>query len=154
MKLLLATACQVVINDPEFSHSLISVFHEIRFGISSSIDLPPNALIPREWSVFSKWELTDEESTGDIAQTCEMYWPDGALLSRTKLVAAKPVQRALAFNVRSQGFPVGQSGKLKIVLWIEDGEKQLSTKEELFVYVRVDRVASPPPSLSQGAAAI
>jgi len=143
MKLLLAATCQLVLNDPDYSHSLIGVFHEIRFGIAASEDPPVNALIPREWAVFSKWELAPEEVVGDPVQVCEVYWPDGSVLNRNSLASAKPIQSTTAFMLRNHAFPIGQSGKLRIVLWIEDGGAIISAKEEVFVDVRVDKIVAP-----------
>ena len=64
MKLLIASPCQMVITDKEglAGHSLIGVFHNFKIRVPEKAEVPSNALLPKEWTIFSKWSLDPPES--------------------------------------------------------------------------------------------
>lgn len=147
MKLLLAAPCNWVSNDPEMGPSLIGVFHDIAVKVVAESEIPSNAVLPKEWAIYCKWELLPEEFGYQYFVVSEIYWPDGTLLSQSKIKSVVPAVNALAFILRNQGFPFGQSGKVKIRLWIErehDGEIQIVYEPiELFISVRIDKDLVP-----------
>lgn len=124
MRMLIASPCQMVITDKDEAtgHSLIGVFHSLKIRVPETTEVPAKALLPKEWAIFSKWELDPSESAKEIKLFVEIFWPDGEPLSKTELVAAEISENQTAFIIRTIGFPMG-GGKIKIILSIfADGE--------------------------------
>jgi len=140
MNLLLATPCNLVANDQELGPSLIGVFHDMTIKIHPDIEIPGNALIPKEWAIFSKWMLSSEETRRDYVLVSEVYWPDGTLLHQTKSKSSSPATTALIFIIKHQAFPFGQDGRVRIRLWMENEDKTLVHESiEIFISVRVQK---------------
>lgn len=120
MKLLIATPCQMVITDKEagLGHSLIAVFHLLKIRVSETAEVPSNALLPKEWAVFSKWKLDPIESQKKIKLVTEAFWPNGDPLFKNELASIDVIDGQTAFIVRNMGFPIGQNGSIKIILSI------------------------------------
>jgi hypothetical protein len=118
MRLLLATPCQLVIQDSEsqLGHSLIAVFHNVGIRVPPENEVPSNALLPKEWAVFSKWAMSPEEATKQYSLHFEAYWPDGTLLVSQDVISRPIVGKDIAFIIRNSGFPIGQNGIVRIVL--------------------------------------
>jgi hypothetical protein len=119
MKLLLASPCQIVIQDKEAGgHSLIGIFHHFKIRVPETADIPANALLPREWAIFSKWSFEPSETEKKIKLVAEAFWPNDEPLFRAELVAAEISDNQSAFIIRNGGFPMGQNGLIKIILSI------------------------------------
>jgi hypothetical protein len=115
MKQLVVAPCQTVIQDPESGHSLISVFHGIKVRIPENAPDPPrDAVIPKEWSIFSKFALEPTEEGEDYALSTDIFWPDGTPFVSNTLAATQPTKKDLCFVVKLQGFPIGQSGIVRV----------------------------------------
>jgi len=114
MKNLIHTPCQLAIRDDASGHSLIAIFHELKLQFPPGTEIPSNAVIARDWALFSKWEMDEEEEGRDYISTTEIFWPDGTLFSRSELKASTPVANGMAFIVRVNGFPMGQTGTIRI----------------------------------------
>jgi hypothetical protein len=140
MKLLFATACNVVLTDAEWGHSLIGVFDTIKIQVPAATEFPPNALLPREWVVFSKWQLETEDAGHNYVLICDITLPDGTLFANYHLAAPKPTEnQTIAFVVRNPGLPMGQNGRIKAVMHLEEGKKVASENVEVSVGVLVER---------------
>jgi hypothetical protein len=139
MKLLLLTACEKVLQDVQSGHSLISVFHGLTIQLPPEPEMPGNAVIPKEWAIFSKWELLPDEEGKNYASSVEIFWPDGTFFAKSIIAAAQPTQDGMAFIVRLPGFPIGQNGKLKIVQFLQSDDEQVFGPVELEVRVAVTR---------------
>ncbi len=135
MKLLIASPCQMVITDKDagYGHSLIAIFHHIKVRVPESAEIPSNALLPREWTIFSKWLLDPAETARKVKQVTEGFWPNGDPLFRQELLASQIVDNQTAFIIRNMGFPMGQNGIIKIVLSIFVDDKLAHEPVELNV---------------------
>jgi hypothetical protein len=140
MKPLITVPCQIALNDPVSGHSLIGVFHEIKVQISGDLpELPLNAMLPKEWAVFSKFGLTPEEEGREYSLKTDIYWPDGSLLLRNLLPAEKPTRNGMAFIVRLQAFPFGQPGMIRVVETLLSGDENVYGPIELEINVSVEK---------------
>ena len=119
MTFLILAPCQTVLQDPVAGHSLISVFDEIKIAVPAAAEVPQDAVIPREWCVFSRWMLAPEEEGEIYSEVIEVFWPDNTVFNRTILPAAAPGRRGLIFVAKYTGFPMGQSGRIRIRVSIE-----------------------------------
>jgi hypothetical protein len=135
MKLLIYTACDRVLQDPVHGASLITVFHGLAFKVQEGIELPPNAVMPKEWAVFTKWGLEREEVGKQYVSKLEIYWPDGTEFIKFSLEALQPIRDGLMFISRITGFPVGQTGNLRILQTLESEGSIVFGPEELIIKV-------------------
>lgn len=135
MKLVIFTPCNNVLQDPQFGASLISVFHGIVFRVSEGTELPPNAVTPKEWAVFSKYNMEPEDVGKDYTSILTIHWPDGSIFTEASLQAKQPTIGGMAFVNRLSGFPIGQDGRLRLVQRLESDGVLVAGPEELFVVV-------------------
>jgi hypothetical protein len=145
MKILLLAACDRVIQDPQFGNSLISVFHGIKFQVPTGAEMPNDAVIPKEWAIFSKWELLPEDEDKPYTSAIKILWPNGTEFIQYRLAAAQPTKTGLAFINRLNGFPVGQAGKIKILQSLECDGAVVYGPEELDIQVDFLAIAEEPP---------
>jgi hypothetical protein len=116
MKLLLAAPCNLVLQDPEVGHSLIGVFHESKIQIPHDApEVPSNAMVPREWSIFSKFGLDPDDEGKNYSLKIDVFWPDGSILISHTVNAARPTNNGMAFIAKLQAFPMGQQGIVRII---------------------------------------
>jgi hypothetical protein len=78
-------------------------------------DVPPNAVVPKEWAVFSKWGVDPDEEGKSYSSLIEMFWPDGTEFAKLQLEANQPTVHGMAFVHKFNGFPIGQHGILRIL---------------------------------------
>jgi hypothetical protein len=135
MKLLLHSACNNVLQDPQFGASLISVFHAIAFMVPEGQEFPANAVVPKEWAIFCKWSLLPEEYGKNYTCLHKLFWPDGTVFAEAKLEAVQPTKDGMAFVQRLNGFPVGQQGNLRIVQTIESDGVIVGGPDELLIAI-------------------
>lgn len=119
MNLLLLAPCDRILQDPTQGVSLINVFHGLMFKIPEGIDLPKDAVMPKEWTIFSKWELGPEEVGKDYISRVQIFWPDGTEFLKSSLTAMQPTRDGMSFTNQMNTFPVGQAGKLRVVQTLE-----------------------------------
>lgn len=144
MRLLLTAPCQMALQDPEAGHSLIAIFHEIKINVSLDAPaFPSEALLPKEWAVFSKFGLNTDEEGKDYTLTTEIFWPDGRPLMRHVLPAAQPTKDGMAFITRMQGFPMGQNGLVRITQILSSDGKTVLGPVESEIRVTVERSLPP-----------
>jgi hypothetical protein len=140
MKLLLAALCDRVLNDPDYGHSLIAVFHAIRIQIvQDAPGLPSNAVLPKEWAIFAKYGLESNEEGKDYSITGEIFWPDGSLFGTLTVAAAQPSKDGMAFILKVNGFPMGQNGTIRVLLTLSSSGKTVFGPTELIAKVNVER---------------
>lgn len=128
MKLLIFTPCEKVLQDARSGHSLINVFNELKIQVPPNTELPSDAVIPKEWAIFTKWELDAEDEGKECASVLRILWPDGKVWAEQTL-SAPPTKGVLSFMVQLQGFPFGQNGKLRVVNSLRSGDFPISTSD-------------------------
>jgi hypothetical protein len=135
MKLLVFTPCNSALQDPILGSSLIAIFHGITFKVPPGTELPSNAVIPKDWAIFSKWGLEPEEYGKEYTSKIEIYWPDGTEFVKASLVSQQPTRDGMAFISRMTGFPVGQDGEIRVVQLLESGGEIIYGPTELIIKV-------------------
>jgi hypothetical protein len=139
MKLLLAAPCNMALQDPDVGHSLIGVFHEIKIQVSQDAEVPNNAMVPKEWAIFSKFSLEPNEEGKDYSLSTDIFWPDGNLLLNNVL-PAKIAKNGMAFIAKLQTFPMGQQGIVRIRESLTSEGKIVCGPIELEVKVVIEKV--------------
>ena len=123
MRFISTCACEKLIVDKGGAHSLINVMSSIDIAISPMPgtpleQIPTNAVMPKEWWIFSMWEADATEVGQEFEQIYQVFWPNGDKLLEGKL-KFKPDEKAQYNSFTILGFPVGQQGRVKINTWVE-----------------------------------
>jgi|SRR5271155_1198572 len=134
LKPVICVACEKVIIDQQQSGvvSLIALFDKMSIAVPREApEIPPNAVAPREWSIFSKWETDPDDAGKEFTVCTQMFYPDKTPFGdqgRTALTA-EANKKAQAI-VKIFGFPLGQTGMYTIRSWIEANGKMIGPSIE------------------------
>ncbi len=121
LKPYICAACEKVIVDQDGLASLIGLFNKIIFSPPPGEEVPANAVVSKEWTVFSSWDTEPGDERKEYVLCTQMLYPNGsqfADLNKTKI--------NVELNKRSQmkivwlGFPVGQLGAYTVRTWVEE----------------------------------
>jgi len=141
MKVLLVTACERIINDPEAGACLIALFHDIKIQVQKDAEIPRNAVVPQQWSVFVKFGLEPHEEGKDYTLITDILWPDGtSFVTGYELRANQPTKDGMTFNLRNAGFPMGQIGKVVVRFKLIGDGKDVCEPFEISVNVRQEKI--------------
>jgi hypothetical protein len=138
-------ACEKVIIGQDSVSSLIALFSKVILNIPVGTEIPKNAIAPKEWSIFSMWNLDPGDEARDCTLCTEILYPDKTPFhpipkSKMKLEAGKKSQ----VGIQVSGFPVGQEGPYTVRTWIEENEKTITGPIEFTVDVEIKRLEQPP----------
>jgi hypothetical protein len=152
MRFLATCACDKLIVDKIGAHSLINVVSGLDIAMSVPPDapqqIPPSAMLPREWWIFSMWEPRSDEVGKDFEQVIEVYWPNGEKLLDGRL-NFKPDEKVSYNSYQVVGLPIGQEGKIKILTWVESQGSRITEPFAYYItikYVREDHYPKGTPS--------
>lgn len=121
-------------------HSLIAVFHDLKIQIPGNApDPPPNALLPKEWAIFVKYDLLPDEEGRDYAAQCDIFWPDGNAFVSHTADAAQPTKDGMSFIFRMMAFPIGQNGTIKAKVSLLSHGTVVSGPVEVLARVTVEK---------------
>lgn len=143
MRILLAAPCNVALQDPEVGQSLIGVFHGMKIQISQDAEVPDNAMLPKEWAIFSKFGLDPDEEGKSYSLVTNIFWPDGKLLVNHLLPAAEPTKDGMNFITRMQAIPVGQEGIVKVSQTVISEGEIVCGPIELEIKVTIEKTLPP-----------
>jgi hypothetical protein len=149
MRFLATLACEKVVIDKAGAHSLIEIMSGADIAITPppgllATQLPPNAMSPKQWWIFSVWEPNTDEVGKEFEQVYAVYWPNGDKLIDGRLTF-KADDKVQYTSYTILGFPVGQEGKLKISTWIEKGGSRITDPFDYFITIRhVSQDKYPP----------
>jgi len=117
-------ACEKVIIDDNGNASLIILLQNITVSVNSN-PVPENAVTPKEWAVFSMWQMQAEDAGTPFQQIVEIRYPNGDLFKRAELdfTTSKDFQY---IRINIVGFPIGQKGRYSIHGWLEKKNKRVT----------------------------
>ena len=118
------------------SASLIVIYSQVVFPPGLPPDLPPKAVAPLRWYIFTQWEIDESEVGIEYQQRVHMDGFDGTRLLESHLSftgeTGKPIHRTMIGNA---GFPIVPSGRYRLKLsikaaddneWTEAGDYPLN----------------------------
>lgn len=151
MKHLGTFACDKVITDFRGAPSVITIMqnaHIAAYPDAPPQEIPANAVIPKEWFIFSAWSPTPADVGQRQIQITQVFWPNGEKITEAR--TDFEVKDDWQYNtVQIGGFPAGQKGNVMIRVWLADrNEKKLSDVIEFFIRVKHDPAPTspaPPP---------
>jgi hypothetical protein len=96
--------------------SLIAIFSQFKVGIPPGVSFPPNAVAPKEWSMFFLWDCNTEEIDREFQQIFEIVSPDGNQLAPPQIITFTPTTDKLRQNViaNAQAIPIGVPGIISV----------------------------------------
>ena len=125
--LVVFAVCEKVIFDQRGGiPTLVSVLQGMQVVKKQGVPIPPDAVAPKPWVVFTWWKPHPADEGKSFRQWTEFYMPDGTVPPPGKQETTFTfVDESQRNAVESIGFPVGQEGIYKIKVWLESdsGEK-------------------------------
>jgi hypothetical protein len=135
-------ACDKIIIDKDGAHSLINVMlnakvemQEIQSGQTTSRPIPPDAVAPTQWWIYTAWEPSVEDIDRVFEQVYQIFWPNGDKLLESSLSFVLHEEKMWQTTFFIGGFPVGQQGKVRIVTWLHFEGRRTSEIAETFITV-------------------
>jgi hypothetical protein len=158
LKPYLCVACERVILempsnfDPPDSAGVASLIGLFSKMIAISIEdqvIPANAVIPKEWAIFSAWDIESDDAGKKYNICTQILYPDGSPFGETSKIPLK-----LEINKRSQnvvkisGFPVGQLGFYSVQTWIEEKGMRIYGPIEFKIEFEIRKQSQSPSNLA------
>lgn len=130
--------------DSEGVASLIGLFSKMIAITADDQVIPPNAVVPKDWAIFSAWDIESEDAGKKYNLCTQILYPDGTPFGETSKIPLK-----LQLNKRSQnvvkivGFPVGQTGFYSIQTWIEENDARIYGPIEFKIEFEIRKQKQP-----------
>jgi hypothetical protein len=125
--------------------SLIGLFNKIiavaSFTTGSEIqEIPSNAVAPREWAVFSAWDIEPGDEERKFMVCTQIFYPDDSPFGPTSKIPLKVDAGKRSQNVlRITGFPIGQVGFYKVRTWIEENDREVLGPIEFKIELEIQK---------------
>jgi len=138
-------ACEKVILAQDGVASLVSLFSKIVINLRADApEIPTNALAPKEWVVFSAWDLELGDELREYFLSTQLSYPDGAPFGevgrvRMNLEAGRRLQMVSQFLA----FPIGETGLYTVGTWIEENNRRVVGPIEFRIELEIVRQRQP-----------
>lgn len=123
------------IPDPTGPTSLISLFSKLYVqanATGSGETIPPNAVIPREWAIYTEWDTEPGDETKHYELCAQLLYPDGTFFGeQVKYPVNVSLHRRSQVIVKVGAFPIGQAGIYTARVWIEENRQRVSESIDL-----------------------
>jgi hypothetical protein len=141
--------CEKVILDKQDVPTLVAVIGGIKFQVNPAVPgvpspLPPDAIAPQPWAIFTVWHCDPEDVGKTFRQKSELVMPDQSIFGPMKAdlpFVGKANQNNNVVNI--VGFPVGVIGIWNVKLWLESADGQVIVPES-YLPVRVEQGVIAP----------
>jgi len=126
-KLYVFAICEKVIIDTNGVPSVIGLFNKITAGRSAdSPEIPANAVAPKEYAIFTSWDLEPADRGKEYNQFYEFFYPDGTQFGeRANLRVKMGEGKRMNSTANSNALPIGQVGVYTARTWLEDDQKKI-----------------------------
>jgi hypothetical protein len=137
-------ACEKVIIAKDEVASLIGLFSKIILTVPPGTDISANAVTPKEWAVFSIWEVEPGDEKREYILCTQILYPDQSPYGeinrhKIRIEPNKRTQVTLQFN----GMPIGQMGLYSVRSWIEEKQEKVFGPLEFKIEVEMNRQEKP-----------
>jgi hypothetical protein len=125
--------------------SLIGLFNKMiavaSFTSGSEIqEIPSNAVVPKEWAIFSAWDIESGDENRKFVVCTQIFFPDESPYGPTSRIPLKVVKGMRSQNVlRINGFPIGQAGFYIVRTWIEENDQQVFGPIEFKIELEIQK---------------
>lgn len=142
LKPYVCVACEKVILSKDNVASLIGLFSKIVFTVPGGIEIPKNAVSPKEWAVFSIWDPDPGDENRHYVLCTQVLYPDKSQFGEVikSKINIEPNARAQMI-MQFPGFPVGQLGDYTVTTWVEENETRVVGPIEFKVGVEARKMS-------------
>ncbi len=143
MKCLAFCPCEKIIVDKDGVHSLITLMVNAELQLPPAKEIPKDAVAPRQWFIYTAWVPAPEDVGRPFEQVYQILWPNGDKFFEQRLpfIAGSPDLHQTDFS--ALGFPVGQSGRLRLLTWLDQEGRRVTDIIESFINVKHGPSTSP-----------
>lgn len=142
--------CEKVIIDGGGVASLIGLFNKITASTpTGATEIPTNAVAPKEYAVYTSWDLEPADHDKQYNQIFEILYPNGAHFGegttvRINMGTGKRAQSITTLNA----LPIGQVGVYTVRTWLENDERKVIFAP-ISLQFEVEVVKIPNPQQTQ-----
>jgi hypothetical protein len=146
----ISVVCEKVITSADGQISLINLFDTMTVQLPPELgELPKDAVAPRDWAVFSKWDTEPGDELLQYVFCLQMLYPDERQFGEiTRLNIKTELNKRAQVTANVSGFPVGQAGTFKVRNWLEVNGKPVVEAVEIKLEVQWNRTPAPEPPKS------
>jgi len=139
--------CNEIILDKNDMASLIALFNEIEVSIPGGTEVPPNAVVPKEWSLYTSWRQEPEDAGKQYRQIVEIFYPDGTLFTKAAQIdfTFEPGKPYFHTSAKANGFPIGQTGMCSIMMRLEHMSSVVCGPFSIGMNIKHRHQAAPVP---------
>lgn len=122
---LVFAVCEKVILDKAENPTLIVLLNEVHIATPpEGVTLPSDAVAPKEWAVFTMWNVEAEDFGAKLTQHMLIVHEDGTVFQdKTTEINVKPNVKLATTAANIIGMPVGKPGKIITTVWL-DGQRE------------------------------
>ena len=141
LKPYICVACEKVLIDKGDTASLIGLFNKIIANIPANApEVPKNAVVPKEWAIFSAWDIESGDEHKKYFLCTQLLYPDKTRFGDVnKLLMNIEPNKRTQITINLLGFPMGQLGNYTAQTWIEENEKPVIDPIEFAIGLEIIR---------------
>jgi hypothetical protein len=123
-KLKFVVGCERVIIDRDGPASIIAIFEKMRIQLQEA-PLPPKAISPSRWHIFSLWENEPSEAGQEFTQVAKVYAPDGEVFIEHEQTFKIPDagNTQVRINIMLWSLPISMEGTILVKAWLKGSEE-------------------------------
>jgi hypothetical protein len=142
LKPYICVACEKVIIDKDSTvPSLIGLLSKMIVSGPEGMEIPKDAVAPKEWCVFSIWDPEPGDELKEYMLCTQFLYPDQTQFGETsKIKIPVEADKRIQMVVRLEGFPLGQEGSHTVRTWIEENRQMVVHPIEFKVELVVTRI--------------
>ena len=123
---LVFAVCEKVILDKSENPTLIVLLNEVHVAPQpEGVTLPSDAIAPKEWAVFTLWNVEPVDFGEKYVQHLLIAHENGTIFQdRSTDLNIKPHTKLSTAVANIVGMPIGKQGKIVATVWIEGQDKK------------------------------
>jgi hypothetical protein len=137
-------ACEKVLFEQDDVASLVRLFSKVILKVANEAEIPPNAVAPKEWAIYSAWDADSGDEVGETLLCIEILYPDGSLFGeRARIKMNVGEGRRSQVKADILGFPIGQKGAYNVRAWVEKDNQVASDVVRLKIDLEITGAQQP-----------
>ena len=143
LKTYACVACERVILAKDDVPSLISLFTKMVVEAPTGVEIPPDAVAPKEWAIFSAWIGEPGDENIEYILHTQLLRPDQTQFGEV-LKMKIPIERGKRsqMHVRFNAFPLGQLGNYTVHSWVETNRQRVVDPIEITLELELIRTSA------------
>jgi hypothetical protein len=123
--------------------SLSNLFTKLLVEVPNGVEIPSNAVGPKEWAIFSMWDAEPGDENKSYILCTAVSYPDGSQFgptSKTRIPITLGQRSQMV--IRALGFPLGQQGVYTVHVWLELENERVGN--EIYFGIEVQHLVQVP----------